>query len=396
MASSKRDYYEVLGVSKNATQDELKKAFRRLSLNYHPDRQVGKSDSEKKEAEEKFKEVNEAYSVLSDKDKRAQYDQFGFDGPHGFANGPGAGFDPFSFFKSHFGGMGGFGSMFGDDDGPFGFSQHHCHQAEPDFDSPEDGRDIEINVEIPFKEILHDTTKEFDFQGDEPCPTCNGRGIKLGLKPITCSRCGGSGRVVQTQRNGFMMSQTISPCPECHGQGVIVDVCTACSGARRVSKKKHVKVKIPAGISNGQRLRIRDQGECGIKGGRNGDMYMRMFIKEPENVTRDGNNLKITLPLDPLVATFGGVVEVQTPWKLEKVKIPAGTTSGKVFRLNGQGIKSQRGVGDFLIQVALEPLQNLSEDQKKKLEEVKSQLNTSNTAKAVEEQQKLKNAFGLA
>ena len=175
--ASKRDYYEVLGVSKNATQDELKKAFRKLSLSYHPDRQVGKSDTEKKEAEEKFKEVNEAYSVLSDKDKRTQYDQFGFDGPQGFANGPGAGFDPFSFFKSHFGGMGGFGSMFGDDDGPFGFGgMHHQHQqATPDFDSPEEGRDIEVNVEIKFNEMLHDTIKEFDFQGDEPCHACSGR-----------------------------------------------------------------------------------------------------------------------------------------------------------------------------------------------------------------------------
>lgn len=396
MASNKRDYYEVLGVSKNATQDELKKAFRKLSFSYHPDRQVGKSDSEKKEAEEKFKEVNEAYSVLSDKEKRARYDQFGFDGPQGFGSGPGAGFDPFSFFKSHFGGMSGFGSMFGEDDGPFGFSNHsHQQHQEPDFDSPEDGRDIEINVKIPFKEMLHDTTKEFDFQGDEPCSACGGRGIKQGSKPITCLRCGGSGRIVQTQRNGFMTSQTISPCPECHGQGVKVDVCPSCSGTRRVAKKKHVKVKIPAGISTGQRLRIKDQGECGIKGGKNGDMYMRVFVEEPPNITREGDNLKVTLPLDPLVATLGGVVEVQTPWKLEKVKIPAGTTTGKVFRLNGQGVKSQRGVGDLLIQVALEPLQNLSEDQKKKLEEVKIQLNTNNIAKAVEEQQKLKVAFGL-
>jgi len=395
MASNKRDYYEVLGVSKNATQEELKQKFRKLSLQYHPDRQVGKSDSEKKEAEEKFKEVNEAYSVLSDKDKRAKYDQFGFDGPQGFGDGPGAGFDPFSFFKSHFGGMGGFGSMFGEDDGPFGFGGHQHQQAQPDFDSPEDGRDIEVNVKILFKEMLHDTTREFDFQGDEPCHACGGRGIKAGTKPITCLKCSGSGRIIQTQRNGFMMSQTISACPDCHGQGVVADVCTTCSGAGRLSKKKHVKVKIPAGITTGQRLRIRDQGECGIKGGKNGDMYMRIFVEEVQNVTREGNNLKVVFPLNPLVATLGGVVEVQTPWKLEKVKIPAGTTTGKVFRLNGQGIRSQRGNGDFLIQVALEPLQNLSEDQKKKLEEVKSQLKLNNTAKAIDEQQKLKNVFGL-
>lgn len=399
MASSKKDYYEVLGVSKSATQDELKKAFRKLSLSYHPDRQVGKSDAEKKEAEEKFKEVNEAYSVLSDKDKRAQYDQFGFDGPHGFANGPGAGFDPFSFFKSHFGGMGGFGSMFGDmdDDGPFGFGgRGSMHQhSEPDFDAPEDGRDIEINVSVPFKDMLHDTTREFDFQGDEPCPACGGRGVKPGTKPTTCLRCSGSGRIVQTSRNGFMMSQTISPCPDCHGQGVQAEVCQQCSRAGRVSKKKHVKVKIPAGISSGQRLRIKDQGECGLKGGKSGDVYIRVFVEEAPNVEREGDNLKTVLPLDPLVATLGGVAEVQTPWKLEKIKIPAGTSTGKMFRLNGQGVKSQRGVGDFLVKVVLEPLKDLSDAQKKKLEEVKGEMKFSNTSHADDERQKLKAAFGI-
>lgn len=396
--ASKRDYYEVLGVSKNATQDELKKAFRKLSLSYHPDRQVGKSDAEKKAAEEKFKEVNEAYSVLSDKDKRAQYDQFGFDGPQGFANGPGAGFDPFSFFKSHFGGMGGFGSMFGDDDGPFGFGggMHHQHQqATPDFDSPEEGRDIEVNVKIKFKEMLHDTVREFDFEGDEPCHACGGRGIKAGTTPTTCLRCSGSGRIVQMQRNGFMMSQTISACPDCHGQGVMADVCPTCSGSGRVSKKKHVSVKIPAGISSRQRLKIRDQGECGLKGGKNGDLYMRIFVEEPQDVTRENDNLKIELPLDPVTATLGGVAEVQTPWKLEKIKIPAGTISGKIFRLNGQGIKSTRGNGDFLVKVVIEPLQNLSVDQRKKLEDIQKTLNSSNILGLKEKNQMLKSEFGV-
>ena len=247
MASSKRDYYEVLGVSKNATPEELKSAYRKLAMKLHPDR------CKDPDAKDKFAEVNEAYEVLSDKDKRDKYDQFGFDGPQGFGGGPGPGFDPFSFFKSHFGRMGGFGSMFGeDDDGPFGFGGHaHQQHQDPDFDSPEDGRDIEINVKIPFKDMLHDTTREFDFQGDEPCSACGGRGIKQGSKPITCLKCSGSGRIIQTTRNGFMMSQTISACPECHGQGVKVDVCPSCSGAGRVAKKKHVSVNIPAGIEVG-------------------------------------------------------------------------------------------------------------------------------------------------
>lgn len=395
--ASKRDYYEVLGVSKNATQDELKKAFRKLSLSYHPDRQVGKSDAEKKAAEEKFKEVNEAYSVLSDKDKRAQYDQFGFDGPQGFANGPGAGFDPFSFFKSHFGGMGGFGSMFGDDDGPFGFGgMHHQHQqSTPDFDSPEEGRDIEVNVKIKFKEMLHDTVREFDFEGDEPCHACGGRGVKAGTKPTTCSRCNGSGRIVQTQRNGFMMSQTISPCPDCHGQGVMADVCPTCTGSGRVSKKKHVSVKIPAGISSGQRLKLRGHGECGLKGGRDGDLYMRIFVEDSKNAVREGDNIKIEMPLDPLTSMLGGTIEVQTPWKLEKMKIPAGTQSGKVFRLNGQGIKSARGNGDFLVKVVVEPLKNLTDYQKIKLEDIKKTLNDSNVIDMKERNGSLKTEFGV-
>ena len=390
MQHKKEDYYKTLGVEKTATQEELAKAYKKKAFLYHPDRQFDKSEAEKKEAEEKFKEVNEAYEVLSDKNKRASYDQFGFDSPQGFGGGPGPGFDPFSFFKNHFGG---FGSMFNEEnDGePFG----RPSRTEPNFDAPEDGRDIEINVKIPFKEMLHDSTREFDFQGDEPCNECGGKGIKPGTKPITCLKCGGSGRIIQTTRNGFMMSQTISPCPECNGRGVNVEVCPKCLGAKRVAKKKHVKVKIPAGIISGQRLRIKDQGECGIKGGHNGDMYMRVFVEELQNVIREGDNLKITLPLDPLIATLGGVVEVQTPWKLEKMKIPAGTTSGKIFRLNGQGVKSQRGIGDFLVCVEIEPLQNLSEEQKKKLEEIESQLKWTNIAKAAEEQKKLKNVFGL-
>lgn len=393
MASSKkRDYYEVLGASKNATPEELKANYRRLAMRYHPDR------CKDSDAKDKFAEINEAYEVLSDKEKRAKYDQFGFDGPHGFNGGPSAGFDPFSFFKRHFGGMSGFASMFGgeEDDGPFGFGERTSPHAKPDFDSPEDGRDIEINIKIPFKDVLHDTIREFDFQGTDPCKACKGRGVKAGTTPVTCSKCGGSGRVVQTVRSGFMMSQTISPCPECHGQGIKADVCPSCGGSGRIKEKKHVKVKIPAGLASGQCLRIRDQGECGLKGGKNGNLFTRVFVEEPQNVTREGDNLKINLPLDPLVATLGGVVEVQTPWKLEKVKIPAGTPSGKIFTLASQGIKSQHGTGDFLIQVVLEPLQNLSEDQKKKLEEVKGQLNASNTAKATEERQKLNAAFGLA
>jgi len=394
-STSKRDYYEVLGVSKNATPEELKSAYRKLAMKLHPDR------CKDPDAKDKFAEVNEAYEVLSDKDKRARYDQFGFDGPQGFGGGPGAGFDPFSVFRSHFAGMGGFASMFGgeDDDpssSPFGFGQRRAAREEPDFDSPENGRDIEISVRIPFKDMVYGSAMEFDFNGDEECQACHGRGIKPGTTPKTCTHCGGSGRIVHTQRNGFMMSQTISPCPHCHGQGVAAELCDSCHGEKRASKKKHVKVKIPAGIATGQRLRIQGQGECGVKGGSSGDLYLRTIVEDRSDIAKrlDGTlDLKIVLPLDPLVATLGGVAEVQTPWKLEKMKIPAGTTSGKVFRLNGQGIKAKSGNGDFLVEVVLEPLQNLSLEQQKKLEEVKSSISSANVAKLVEKNAKLKQVF---
>lgn len=397
MASAKRDYYEVLGVSKNATPEELKSAYRKLAMKLHPDR------CKDSDAKDKFSEVNEAYEVLSDKEKRARYDQFGFDGPQGFGNGPGAGFDPFSFFRSHFSGMGGFSSMFGggmgDDEDPFsmfGARGGRSQAAAPDFNSPEDGSSIEIPVKVSFKDMVYGSVAEFDFDGTEECGTCHGRGIKDGSTPNTCKTCGGSGRVVQTRRNGFMMSQTISPCPTCHGQGVDVERCPTCNGEKRLRKKKHVKVKIPAGIASGQHLRIKNEGECGIKGGVNGDLFLKVFVEDCHDVKRDGNlNLKVILPLNPLVATLGGVVEVQTPWKFEKMKIPAGTTSGKVFRLNGQGIKSASGAGDFLVEVILEPMQQLTLDQRKKLEEVRDSLigRSDCTAKLSEKLRKLKQVF---
>lgn len=390
-STNKKDYYEVLGVSKNATPEEIKSAYRKLAMRLHPDR------CKDPDAKDKFAEVNEAYEVLSDKDKRARYDQFGFDGAQGFGGGPGTGFDPFSVFRSHFAGMDGFSSMFGgDDDGDdpmFGFSGQRRHEEKPNFDAPENGSDLEVNVNISFKEMLYGSTREFDFPGDEECGACHGRGIKEGTTPKTCSKCGGSGRIVHTQRNGFMMQQTISACPACHGQGVEAEVCSTCRGAKRVSKKKHVKVKIPQGIASGQRLRIKGEGECGLKGGQAGDLYMRIFVQEPEFISRDCDNLRMTLPLNPLVATLGGVTEVITPWKTEKIKIPAGTKTGKIFRLNGQGVKSSRGVGDLLVKVIIEPLKNLPEDQQKKLEEVKNALSAANVVGLDEQTTKLKQMF---
>lgn len=363
-SNNKRDYYDVLGVNKNATQEEISKAYKKKAMLYHPDRQYGKSEAEKKEAEEKFKEVAEAYDVLNSPEKKAKYDQFGFsDDMHQ------EGFDPFDMFRRFAG--------FGFDEDDFGFRSkrksygQHSTQT-PDFDSPEDGRDIEIRMQIPFRTMLFGGTSEFDFEGEEECSLCHGRGIKDGTKPKVCSKCGGSGRIVETSRNGFMMSQTISACPECHGEGIEMERCNACNGKKRVSKRKHISLKIPQGIQDGQRLRLSGNGECGIRGGKNGDMYVRIFVEELDDVKRNGYDLKIKMPLNPIIATLGGEIEVPTPWSVEKLLVPRGTTTGKVLTLHGKGIRDSKRSGDLQVLVVVEPLENLTVDQTKLLESLKN------------------------
>lgn len=375
MSSSKRDYYEVLGLKKDATPEEISKAYKKKAMLYHPDRQYGKSEAEKKEAEEKFKEVAEAYDVLNSADKRAKYDQFGFsDDMHQ------EGFDPFDMFRR----FAGFG--FGESD--FGFGSRRRSQSQqpmqtPDFDSPEDGRDIEIRMQVPFKTMLFGGTSVFDFDGEEECHSCHGRGVKDGTKPKVCSKCGGSGRIVQTSRNGFMMSQTISPCPDCHGEGIEMERCPVCSGQKRIPKKKHVSLKIPQGIQDGQRLRLAGSGECGVRGGKNGDMYVRIFVEELDDVKRNGYDLKLKMPLNPIIATLGGEIEVPTPWTVEKLAIPRGTTSGKVLTLHGKGIRDSKRSGDLQVLVVVEPLEKLTAEQTKLLESLK------NTTKSVFQDEKL-------
>ena len=246
--ANKRDYYEVLGVNKNASDDEIKHAYRKLAVQYHPDR------CKDADAKDKFQEISEAYSILSDKDKRAQYDQFGFDGPqmHGAGGFP-HGFDPFDLFRAHFGG----GNSFDDDNegfNPFGFGRmRRNRQNTPDYDSPEDGSDLQMKLDLTFKESLSGCIKDIDVTLNEQCPECGGRGIENGSTPEKCTHCNGTGQIVHTQRNGFMMSQTISPCPYCHGQGISAKPCKKCHGEKRIAAKKHMSVKVPAGIDAGQR-----------------------------------------------------------------------------------------------------------------------------------------------
>lgn len=390
--ASKRDYYEVLGVSKDATQDELKKAYRKLSMAYHPDRQVNKTTAEKKDAEEKFKEIGEAYSILSDKDKRAQYDQFGFDGPQ-MAGGFRGGFNPFDLFRHQFG-----SSPFDDDDdddgrfNPFGFGRMPRKHSTPDFDAPEDGADLQMRMTLTFKEMLYGSIKDIDVELNDACPACGGKGIEKGSTPTKCSHCNGTGHIVHTERNGFMMSQTISVCPHCHGQGMSVSTCKKCHGSKRVPAKKHISVKVPPGMDTGQRLRVRGKGECGVKGGKDGDMYISIEVQRSPLFTRSGLDLRTKIPIDPITATLGGKIEVQTPWEKTSVDVPTKTTTGSSKRIHRQGIKQGSSQGDLVVEFEVMPFDCLDSSQTSALNSLRSSLKPKNTYGYAEHASKV-NAF---
>ena len=371
MMANKRDYYEVLGVNKNATDDELKKAYRKLAIKFHPDR------CKDPDAKDKFQEISEAYEILSDKSKRAQYDQFGFNSPSmgGFHS---SGFNPFDLFRAHFG-----GNPFEDDDGgfsPFGFGGFgNRSKREPDFDSPENGSDLQMGMQLTFKESLFGCIKEIDLTLNEPCSECGGRGIEKGSTPTKCSHCNGTGQIVHTQRNGFMMSQTISPCPHCHGQGMCAKLCRKCHGQKRLDAKKHISVRIPQGIDNGQRLRVRGKGECGLKGGQDGDMYINVAISPSRLYARNGLDLKTTLPIDALTATFGGKVDIQTPWEKTTIDVPSKTTSGSTKTLYNQGVRTSTAKGNLIVEFKVMPFDNLDSKQQKMLEDLRKHMSAKNT-----------------
>ena len=360
--SSKRDYYEVLGVSKNATDDELKRAYRKLAMQWHPDR------CKDPNAKEKFTEINEAYETLSDKDKRAQYDQFGFNAPNSFDS---SGFDPFEMFKRHFGGgfspFGfGFGSPFEED-----FDRHFENSAF-DFDAPEDGSDLQMRLDLSFDESLHGCIKDIELTLSEECHSCGGRGIEKGSTPAKCSHCNGTGRHVETHRSGFMMSQSISECPYCHGQGMSAKICQHCHGNKRVPAKKKISIKIPQGIADGQRLVVAKSGECGLKGGKNGDMYIRVHVRPSQEFSRIGStlNLEKKVPVDMVNASLGGQIDVRTPWSTLKANVPIGTTTGTRVTLKGSGMKDKNGnCGDLTIVYELVPFKSLTDQQKRILED---------------------------
>ena len=361
--ANKRDYYEVLGVSKTATADEIKSAYRKLAMKYHPDRNPGN-----KEAEEKFKEAAEAYDVLHDPEKRQRYDQFGHQAFEGGAGGYGAGGmnmdDIFSMFGDLFGGRGGGGGFggFGDFFGGGG------HRQSRDPNAPRDGDDMSFRLDIDFDEALFGSERTIDLTVPGQCPECHGTGAASGSKRVTCKTCGGHGVVMGG--GGFLRIQ--QTCPTCGGEGSVLEKpCKKCRGAGQVPTPQHISLKIPAGVDNGSRLRVAGKGAGGIRGGNNGDLYVVLGVRDSDIFEREGLDLGVDVPVSPITAALGGEVEVPTPEGMATLKIPAGTPNGKLFRLRGKGVPNLRGgsAGDLTARVVIEVPANLDRKQRAALEE---------------------------
>ena len=353
---SKRDYYEVLGISKDANEAAIKKAFKRLAMKHHPDR-----NQENPKAEDKFKEAKEAYDILSDAQKRSAYDQYGH-----------AGVDPSAGGGAYGGGGAGFSDIFGDVFGDIfggggGGGRNRSYR----------GSDLRYNMELSLEDAVTGTTVKIKIPTLVGCKTCNGSGAKKGSSPTTCTTCGGTGQV-RIQQGFFSVQQT---CPHCHGQGkTISDPCNTCHGQGRIEERKTLSVKVPAGVDNGDRIRLSGEGEAGENGGPPGDLYVQMHVKPHQIFERDGNNLLCQMPISVATAALGGELEVPTLNGRVKLKIPSETQTGRLFRLKGKGVKPVRGgaVGDLLCKVVIETPVKLTTKQKDLLREFEQSIHADN------------------
>jgi len=369
--AEKRDYYEVLGVAKTASTDEIKSAYRKLAMKYHPDRNPGDES-----AKAKFQEASEAYEVLSNSEKRQRYDQFGH---QGVDFGPG-GFDfgrDFSHFQdvdlndilsSVFGSMGGGGfSEF------FGGGRRARRAADPN--APRRGEDMTFRLDIDFDEAMFGSERTIDLTLPDQCPDCKGTGSADG-KFRTCSTCGGHGVVI----GGGGFFQVRQTCPSCGGTGQVIDKpCRKCRGEGHVRTPRHISLKIPAGVDTGSRLRLSGQGGGGLRGGANGDLYVLLGVRDSDIFVRDGFDLGVNVPISPVTAALGGTVSVPTPQGEAQIKIPPGTPNGKVFRLRGKGVPSLRGgaPGDLNARLVVEVPANLDRKQREALEAFQNLASTS-------------------
>jgi molecular chaperone DnaJ len=372
-SSTKRDYYEVLGVQKAASPDEIKKAFRRLARQYHPD--VNKEPG----AETKFKEINEAYEVLSDEQKRAMYDRFGHNAP---GAGGGMGYDPFAggdafstIFDAFFGGgMGGRTSR-----------------------GPQRGADLRYNLKISFEEAVFGTEKEIEFRRLETCAPCHGSGAEPGTDPVRCSKCNGSGEI--RQRAPLFNMVTVTTCDQCHGEGVVIAIpCRECRGEGRIRQTRKLLVKVPGGVDGNSQIRITGEGETGPRGGPNGNLYVTLDVQPHEVFVRDGNDIIMELELNVAQAALGDELEIPTVDGSERLKIPAGTQNQQTFRLRGKGVPylRQSGRGDQVVVTRISVPTKLTDQQRKLFQELGQTF--SGTPSAGNDEGifgKIKGAFGI-
>ena len=386
MADNKRDYYEVLGVKKGATDDEIKKAYRKLAKKYPPDLHKDNPD-----AAEKFKEAGEAYAVLSDKEKRARYDQFGFAGvdPNYGAGGAGGGFSG-GFEDVDLGDI--FGSFFGG-----GFSGFGGGSGRSRASAPRQGESVRKTIVISFEEAVAGCDKKITVDRVENCTECGGSGAAAGTHPETCPNCNGTGQVRTTQRTAFGTFASSSPCPNCHGTGKIIKTpCKKCGGSGKERRGRTLEVHIPAGIDDGQSIALHGQGSAGSNGGPNGDVIISVGVRPHPLFTRDGFNIWCEVPISYTQACLGDTLVVPTIDGKVEYTLPAGTQPGTVFRMRGKGVPfiNSRGRGDQYIRVTLEVPKNLSSEQKDLLRKLEDSATPQNHPNRKGFREKMKELFG--